>query len=84
MQAISVRKTKPQRGKNHSEGAIYFQASVFLQHKGNKLITLAECLTQNPTILKMLGWKFTTIFCWNLSKFQYSPYKDEVRVEVNF
>ena len=40
MQAISVRKTKPQRGKNHSEGAIYFQASVFLQHKGNKLITL--------------------------------------------
>ena len=32
MQAISVRKTKPQRGKNHSEGAIYFQASVFLQH----------------------------------------------------
>ena len=39
MQAISVRKTKPQRGKNHSEGAIYFQASVFLQHKGNKLIT---------------------------------------------
>ena len=26
------------------------------------LKTVAECLTQNPTILKMLGWNITTIF----------------------
>ena len=25
-----------------------------------QFLTVAECLTQNPTILKMLGWKITT------------------------
>ena len=43
MQAISVRKTKPQRGKNHSEGAIYFQASVFLQYTKGQYISKQNC-----------------------------------------